>query len=206
MRLAQQDLSDFWRSLNVDGSPVAVRDAVLAVLPDLISPYADASALLGADWYDMLRDAPPSAASFRAVLGGELDREQVQASARWALGSLFDGDAGAALSNLSGSTQRFVMQGFRDSVFGSANRDPLPVRYARVPTGPTCKFCVMVASRGFVYRTAATAGESNHWHDNCNCMIVPGVSARDYPEGFNLDELRTLYAQDSGIGIDAPTQ
>lgn len=35
----------------------------------------------------------------------------------------------------------------------TANNDPTGVRYARVPVGPTCEFCIMLASRGFVYHT-----------------------------------------------------
>lgn len=45
--------------------------------------------------------------------------------------------------------------------------------FARVPTGlETCTYCVMLASRGFVYRSADSAGHADH--RGCNCLIVPG--------------------------------
>jgi hypothetical protein len=98
-----------------------------------------------------------------------------------------------------------VLQPFRTTVFESANADPARMYYAGVPVGPTCRFCVMVASRGFVYRTVDSAGESNDWHDDCNCMIVPGTGPSDYPEGFDLAEYQRLNYEHSGIGRDLPT-
>lgn len=204
--LAQRDLREFWSSLNLSGSPVAVREALIEFLPELVANYGDAAALLGADWYDMLRDAPPSAANFRAVMAEPAPVDQVRSSARWGLGPLFAGDPDGALSLLSGSTQRLVMQPFRSTVYESANSDPVKMYYARVPVGPTCRFCVMVASRGFVYRTEVSAGDSNDWHDKCNCMIVPGRFPSDYPDGYDLDEYKRLNYEFSGIGRDLPTE
>lgn len=47
--------------------------------------------------------------------------------------------------------------------------------YARVPFGNSCAFCLMLASRGFVYKTETTAGEDKgHYHAHCRCKIVAG--------------------------------
>lgn len=49
------------------------------------------------------------------------------------------------------------------------------LRYARVPGGKSCAFCLMLASRGFVYKTETTAGEDKgHYHARCRCKIVAG--------------------------------
>lgn len=49
------------------------------------------------------------------------------------------------------------------------------LRYARVPFGNSCAFCLMLASRGFVYKTETTAGEDKgHYHARCRCKIVAG--------------------------------
>ncbi len=53
--------------------------------------------------------------------------------------------------------------------------------FARVPNGfHTCAFCFMLASRGFVYWSRASAGEFNHYHSNCRCTIVPGDPEADH--------------------------
>ena len=68
----------------------------------------------------------------------------------------------------------------------NAKRDGL--RYARVPMGgETCSFCAMLASRGFDYRSAKTAGEGNHYHKNCRCKVVPGFDGMEV-EGYDPDE------------------
>lgn len=237
--LAQRDLTAFWQSLNVQGDPTRVRDAVLEFFPELVALYGEPSAVLGADWYDMLRDVPPSSSSFRAVAASPVEAEQSVASARWGLGPLFDGDPGGALALLTGVTQRLVMQPYRDTVFLSAYSDPVRTGVARVPSGSTtCRFCVMLASRGAVYKSEVNAelvvGRGSNrtgydaagkrlsggigggvkprgnmplgarFHDHCDCATVVVRSESDYPDGFDLSAMKRLYAEQSGIGRDAP--
>ena len=44
--------------------------------------------------------------------------------------------------------------------------------WRRVPEPKACDFCLMLASRGAVYRTAATAGDGNDYHRHCRCDAV----------------------------------
>ena len=70
------------------------------------------------------------------------------------------------------------------SVVENGRRDPKRVRYARVPTGAeTCDFCLMLASRGFVYQSESTAGAS-HVHSSCDCRVVPGWDGMEV-EGYD---------------------
>lgn len=203
VRAAQADLADFWSSLTLDGSPIVVRDLLLEFMPDLVTSYGDTAAVLGADWYDMLRDAPPSAASFQAILANPRPTVQTEASARWALGPLFqrEPDPVQTLANLNGVTQRLVLQPGRDSVWESAGKDPVRTAVARVPSGlKTCRFCVMLASRGAVYTNSRAAGEGNNYHGDCDCVPTTIRSVDDWPEGHDVAEFERLYAEGSGIG------
>lgn len=64
------------------------------------------------------------------------------------------------------------------------------LRYARVPMGNACAFCLMLATRGFTYYTRTSAGEDKgHYHVHCHCKIVAGtkntkVAGYD-PDGLN---------------------
>lgn len=74
------------------------------------------------------------------------------------------------------------------SMTENGSRDPLKPRYARVPTGPeTCLFCLMLASRGFVYHSKKSAGAVNHYHANCDCRVVCGFDGAEV-EGYDPDE------------------
>ena len=52
----------------------------------------------------------------------------------------------------------------------SAHKDN--AAYARVPEPGACKFCLMLASRGFVY-SKSTAGQTKKFHGKCRCNAVP---------------------------------
>lgn len=190
--LAQRDLADFWRSLNLSGDPARVKASLLAYFPELVQVYGDAAALLGADWYDALRDVPASARAFKAVLASPVQREQAEASARWALGPLFlaEPEPALVLSQLMGSAQRLVMQPGRDSVFSSAAMDPVRTGVARVPRGlKTCAFCTMLASRGPVYSSEVSAelvvgrGSNRTGYDADGKRLRGGVGGGVKPRG-----------------------
>lgn len=198
--LAQQDLTDFWSALSLEGNPIVVRDNLLEFFPELVQAYGDTAAVLAADFYDAIRNAPPSAASFRAGMSATPDASQAESVARWGLGPLFtQNDPAQALLDLLGATQRLVLQAGRSTIIDSASADPVRTGFARIPVGKTCPFCTMVASRGFVYATARSAGQSNEWHNDCDCVVVAGRSKDDLPEGYDLAALSRAYAHGEGI-------
>ena len=60
------------------------------------------------------------------------------------------------------------------------------MRWAWVPTSKNpCGFCIVLASRGFVYTSQAAAGDNlgpyNRYHDHCTCKAIPGF------DGMQLD-------------------
>lgn len=77
------------------------------------------------------------------------------------------------------------------------------LRYARVPSGTACAFCLMLASRGFIYLSKISAGkDKGHYHNHCNCAVVAGnlkmkVGGYD-PDGLN--ERMNKLAASLGIG------
>lgn len=91
------------------------------------------------------------------------------------------------------------------TVYRAGQGDPRRVRYARVTApGSTCKFCLMLASRGFEYRSNISAGgqDPDHYHANCRCMVVPNWSDKSGKlaydvEGYDPDTLREEW-RDSG--------
>ncbi|MFH6891547.1 hypothetical protein ACHEUQ_03085 [Alloscardovia omnicolens] len=76
----------------------------------------------------------------------------------------------------------------------TAQKDPSGVRYARVPQGVTCEWCVMIASRGFVYHTEDSAGELKRYHPNDDCLIIPSWGKQSVPD-YNPDRLYEQYAK-----------
>ena len=79
------------------------------------------------------------------------------------------------------------------AMIANAGRDH--ARFARVPSGGrTCAFCAMLASRGFVYHTAETAGDMDRYHEDCRCEIVPGFDDDTRIDGYDPEALYENYA------------
>ncbi|MFP3156329.1 hypothetical protein LQZ18_18275 [Lachnospiraceae bacterium ZAX-1] len=90
----------------------------------------------------------------------------------------------------NGIIDRVVKDGYRKMVAYNSKR------YARIPTGTyTCPWCVMMASRGYVYISEDTAAASSHFY--CNCLILPGGKK---VAGYDPDFYYDLYKQGKGVG------
>lgn len=81
------------------------------------------------------------------------------------------------------------------TMFSNGAHDSKRPKFARVPTGPeTCPFCIMLASRGFVYAGEESAGKLNHYHPNCDCRVVPQWGSESI-EGYDPDVYYDQYRQ-----------
>lgn len=178
VRLAERELNEFFKSLDFENDLEKAVRATKLFVPQLVMKYGEIGAALAADFYDELRLDAGVKSRFKAILAAPLPEEQVFVSTSWAVGPLFreDGipDVSAAVSNLTDVTDRLVKQRYRDTVNLNTLRDPAQARWARVPSGAeTCKFCLMLASRGAVYSGSAKAKAAHKYHGKCDCVPVP---------------------------------
>lgn len=193
--LAKQRITELFADIDFNAaSPELVRDALLEVVPALVAEYGDMAATAAADWYEEAR-AKQVAGVYRATLAERLPEEQIAQSVRWAVGPLWDGNVELVASGLLGAVQRYVSYSTRETVARNVAQDPARPRFARVPRGVvTCKFCLMLASRGFVYHSKETAGELMKFHDDCDCQIVAEWDKEAHHiEGYDPNELYRQY-------------
>lgn len=141
-----------------DPDPRVMRDRLLALFPEMVSPYVAASSELAAVWYEESRAQVVSGRPFTPVVVAGVASGQSSALVRHSLTPLFQGSTSTVLSLLAGGTQRMVANGARDTIMQSAIADPVRVGYARIPRPGCCAFCGMLASRGAVYSSREAAG------------------------------------------------
>jgi hypothetical protein len=79
---------------------------------------------------------------------------------------------------VSGSASRHVLTGARETTLALVRADDQALGWARVTDGDPCHFCAMLASRGPVYKTQASADFKPH--DGCACVAEP-VFSRNAP-------------------------
>jgi len=180
-----RDVAKAWSLLDLSDRD-GVRADVLAVSPVLVDQYGAMSATVSAEFFEDAVGAAP-------VLGDGLNVEQVVASARWAIGPLWEDNPDTALSQLTGSLVRLVLRFGRETIHNSAVA-ARGVTYARVP-GDLCPFCVELASRGPVFGADYRGDDAMHFHDGCTCELVPTRSLEDLPPSYDVPALRGLLAE-----------
>lgn len=94
----------------------------------------------------------------------------------------------------------------RQAVVDAARHDPEALGYARVATGAsTCAFCLMLVSRGPVYKSASAAllrdGSSEPYHDRCDCLAVPVFDRQAWPGREEYEAAERLW-QESGRSLN----
>lgn len=169
--LGQAQLRDLLSAFGPSSNPVTVRDALLRYFPDFMTAFGDTAAVLGADFYDMVRDLPPSAGTVRTVFAQPAKVKQSEGVVRWSVDALFAAEPSwqSFESALLGASQRLILQPSRETIDLLARTDVQSGRVAavgwsrnvhpgRARSGKSCDFCIMLAGRGPVYRSQAAAG------------------------------------------------
>ncbi|MDO4888153.1 MAG: hypothetical protein Q3979_05560 [Actinomycetaceae bacterium] len=174
------------------------RDVLVEAIPRLTAAYGDVSATSAAQWYETVRDRAVGG-RYEALLA---DLEDYVARAagdvRYAAGRLFTGEIEQAQTLISSSVDKHVKNAGRSTIALNIAADSKGPRWARVPRGPvTCAWCLMLASRGWVYHTQATAGSVGHeYHAHCDCQIVPEWGkVKAHIAGYDPKALYGKYSQ-----------
>ncbi len=194
--LITREVRLLWNSLDVSDA-MNVRYALEELLPPLIAAYGEIAATVAADYYDELRIAAGVPSRFSAVLAPSAPPEAVRTNARWAIGPLFSANPNTAqaLARVEQEADRMVLQQGKQTISESVKRDPAKPRWARVPKGPTCAWCLVLASAGAVYGSAEAAGKDDpdRYHARCDCEPTPVWAGSSLPEGYDPDALRKQY-------------
>lgn len=162
-----------------------VREQVVEVMQVYCGGATDLTAQLAAEFYDGLREYELGE-RMGAVAKSGRDPNATEGAVRAFAQKLVEDKTAEfitlCLERLDYETKVAAAQ----TVLNNGRRDRRKPRFARVPTGAeTCDFCLMLASRSFVYRNETTA---SHAHSGCDCRIVPSWKSMAV-EGYDPDAL-----------------
>lgn len=194
VELAQAEVRAVYDAFLPLGDAELMRDAMVDSVEAVSAKYGDMAATLAAELFEELGEAE-AGRSFDALLSDTCDPAQLERSVRYSARHLFGGEWMAFLGYLNGVVDKAVKRPARDTIMDNAARHAdSGVRFARIPKGPTCPFCVMLASRGFVYHSADDAGELGQYHPKCDCQVVPSWERSPRVEGYDPDGMYERYA------------
>ena len=174
----------------VDMSDIAAaRDAVIGIMTTFCGAYTDMAAVLGAEFYDGLREMALGSA-LGAVAESGWEPEAEDKAVRALIQGVVDGGTKEEfVDSLLDRADSEVRRSANESVARNARRDKAKVGYARVPSGiETCKWCIMIASKGPSFRSMEIA---SHSHANCDCRVVPDFG--DGIQGYDPDYYYDVY-------------
>ena len=162
----------------------ACRDAVIDVVNAVLDSYGLAAGQAAADFFDVSREIAVGE-KLGAITTADRDPAATEGAIRAFVDKVKGGDYDAFERLVLSRVDYEIKRAAGTTMMENAARDPLSPRFARVPSGgETCKFCLMLAGRGFVYHSKKTAGEFGHYHDNCDCRIVASWD-KDGVEGYD---------------------
>ena len=150
------------------------RELVLQALAAVMPTYTDMAAQASADFYDAAREMVVGKRLGAQAISG-YDPRKTEGAVRGFVRFVLDGRVETFNEQVLQRIDYEMKRSAGESMFANGRRDPRKPKFARVPTGAeTCDFCLMLASRGFVYSSEATAGavKLDHYHSGCDCRVV----------------------------------
>lgn len=165
-----------------------LRERLIEVLEPILGASTDIAAAYAADFYDYVRSEEVGK-RLGAIAESNRNPKATEGFVRAFVDKVFSNGLDHNRQLFSDRADYEIKRAAGECMYANGERDPLNVRFARVPSGiETCDFCIMLASRGFVYRSKQSAGGDGHYHPNCDCRIVPGFDGTDI-EGYDPDAL-----------------
>jgi hypothetical protein len=104
----------------------------------------------------------------------------------------------AAFVRTSGAVSRHILDGGRNTILQSVERDEQALGWARVTDGDPCYFCLTLAARGPVYKSEQSADFQAH--DHCGCAAEAFYRGSAWPG--RAREFRDTYEAAQQYGLD----
>ena len=177
---------------NPDATTEQARDCVIEAIQDALSIYGEHSAAVACDLFDEICEAEGIPVTSRIY--DTVNMKLVEEKIRWAAKFHAAGFPEQFEARSQDLAAYYVRRNALENVI--KNCDENDVRYARVPTGfETCGFCFMLAGRGFVYHSEASAIGSHGFHSHCDCIVIPGKKGRTKIDGYDQEELGRRFSE-----------
>ena len=159
-------------------------DELVAYAHALATKYGEASGALACEMYDSVAEMSgvnvPAAQMAQTATYGE--------TAKAIYGTMLNQN-----NPVAKTVGRLVKQVAADTTLQNGLRDG--AKFAWIPHGDTCAFCLMLASNGWqrVSKRALRNGHAEHIHPNCDCEYAISFDANPQVGGYDPDYYRRIY-------------
>lgn len=190
-QLKEAAIDEFMSDLDDD----MTRDEVVELAVRVAEKYSYLGCELGAQWYDLCSEL--AGVDVDPAELAEVDPDELEIRAQAAFDRASDG------SLISDALNYYLQNQIENSIrrTGSANlnrdyeRGMAGGKWARVPVGETCAWCLMLASQGAWYLSEETAKgiDPDHYHDGCDCVAVYHADPESIAGYAELTRYKEMY-------------
>lgn len=188
-QLKQAAIDEFMEYVH-DGMTV---DEVVDAATQVAMKFSYLGEELGAQWYDLCTELAGIDAD-EAYLP-DVDDADIRGRASTVAKS--GGDVKSVLNEfLQDQIQESIRRTGTANLWRDYERGIAPGKWARVPVGDTCAWCLMLASQGAWYLTEKSALTSKHggeYHRHCNCIAVYHAEPDDIGGYAKLEQYKRMY-------------
>lgn len=187
-------VSEFTKSI-ADGM---TEEQIAEVAATIAAKFRLLGSELGAQWYDLC--AQIAGVDVLPADVEPYDLEGMRENAKRAYATVPPGESVKTyFSNFITDQIRYAInETGQDNLWRDYGRGVRGGRWARVPVGETCAWCLMLASNGAWYLTEESAlrREAGHFHRHCDCIAVYYANANSI-EGYGstLAKYKNMYYQ-----------
>lgn len=205
-----------------DDDPAKVRTpAFRAAVAQQVIAHSQASATLAVQQYQHTRRLAGVTSSYRPVAADAPDLAEIARMVDEALAGVDLADPEAlpeVQHNLGMAAGRMATDTGARTVMGNVAADRAARGYARVPEGGACSFCLMLATRGAVYKHQRSRGRGDSFaasnaeftgagtikvHDHCDCHPEPVFGAYEPPARVRAADALYAIASEGRSGKSA---
>lgn len=170
-------------------------DELIDAATNVAMKYSRLGCELGAQWYDLCSEL--AGIDVEPAEYGELDPDNVREHAQNKLNANPNSEPTAVFNSfLQDMINNSIRETGNDNLWRDYERGMAGGKWARVPVGDTCAWCLMLASQGAWYlsKESATLKErGDKFHDGCNCVAVYHADAESIAGYKNLERYKTMY-------------
>lgn len=188
-QLKQAAIDEFMEYVH-DGMTV---DEVVDAATQVAVKFSYLGEELGAQWYDLCSEIAGIDAD--AAYLPEVDAQGIAERASTVARS--GGDVKSVFNEfLANQIQESIRTTGTANLWRDYERGLTPGKWARVPVGDTCAWCLMLASQGAWYLTEKSALTSRHggaYHRHCNCIAVYHADPESIGGYAKLEQYKRMY-------------
>ncbi|WP_282790925.1 hypothetical protein [Streptomyces sp. CC224B] len=179
----------------------------IAAVQAVVDQYAQASAAVGAEFYDAQRQAAGVSGQFTVPVAGPPPDGKTEASLRWATKDVWERDPEQATEaqrqpletrleqaekKSEQVVQKLVADTGRSTVLEAVRQDRRATGWARSAALGACAFCKLLSSRGAVFARETVGFRA---HDGCHCGVIPVFAGQTFELSNHAREWARLYQE-----------